>query len=78
LKSKNRNKKNLIPKLPITQKIVKKIMRDLLGSLFLMHMNGIVHFDIKLLNVMYHQNVDRWVFIDFGAADRLTSNNVRD
>ena len=60
----------------ITIKKVVKVMRDLISSLFLMHVNGIFHLDIKPLNIMYHQNTDRFIFIDFGASKIIPDNNV--
>ena len=54
---------------PITAQIIIKIMKDLVTSLFLMHLNGMFHMDIKSLNIMYHDIIDRFVFIDFGASD---------
>lgn len=36
-----------------------------------MHLNGMHHMDIKSLNIMYHDIIDRFVFIDFGASDML-------
>jgi serine/threonine protein kinase len=39
---------------PMTPQAITRIMKDLITSLFLMHLNGIYHMDIKPQNTMYH------------------------
>lgn len=40
----------------------------MLGNLFTLHLAGLVHNDIKPLNIVYSRDLGKWVFIDFGVS----------
>lgn len=49
--------------------LIVKVGTDILKAMFHMHQSGVVHRDIKLLNIGYH--LGRWCLLDWGLATNL-------
>jgi serine/threonine protein kinase len=60
---------------PLTESESKKIFKQILGALDYCHQNGVVHFDIKLDNIMINPDTNEVTLIDFGLCDFITEEN---
>jgi calcium-dependent protein kinase len=57
----------------ITEKMVAEIMHQILSAIYFMHLNGIVHRDIKSENIIF--NGKNITVIDFGTSKIMTSES---
>ena len=56
--------------LPLTIQ-TRNIFEQMRINLFILHHFRIIHFDIKIDNIMYSKLQDKYIFIDFGLSDLL-------
>ena len=56
----------------MNEKILSKILWDILTGLKFLKQNKIIHGDIKPVNIMYDKNNDKYKIIDFGSATFIT------
>jgi len=54
--------------------LIESVFKQLLQALNLLHINNIVHRDIKLENVLFSRSTGNITLIDFGEASYITSN----
>ena len=57
----------------LSEKQIKKIMKDLLSAMVVLHQKHIIHRDIKPSNIMFHKN--QLKLIDFGLATFVESQD---
>jgi serine/threonine protein kinase len=50
---------------------VTKLLREVLTVLEFIHGKGVVHRNLKPDNIIHHQDIDRWVLINFGSEKAL-------
>jgi serine/threonine protein kinase len=50
---------------------VTKLLRDVLKVLEFVHARGVVHRNLKADNLIHHQQLDKWVLINFGSEKAL-------
>ena len=60
---------------PFTETEAKSIFRQTLNAIDYCHQNGIVHFDVKLDNLMIDPTTQKVTLIDFGLCDFITREN---
>jgi serine/threonine protein kinase len=60
---------------PFTETEAKSIFRQTLNAMDYCHKNGIVHFDIKLDNIMIDPMTHKVTLIDFGLCDFISQEN---
>ncbi|KAM9962443.1 hypothetical protein ACTFIR_005351 [Dictyostelium discoideum] len=60
---------------PIPEKELSEIIEDLIKSLASIHEIGIIHRDLKLENVMFDKESNKWKLIDFGLSFSFSSLN---
>jgi serine/threonine protein kinase len=60
---------------PFNELEAKHIFQQLLSAIEYCHRNGVVHFDIKLDNIMIEPETHKITLIDFGLCDYITDEN---
>jgi len=63
---------------PFTFLEIKKIVSDICTSVFLLHINGFAHMDIKPSNILYIKNIESYVLADFGSALQIPTLDFED
>ena len=56
---------------------IKELLIDILQILKFIHSNNIIHRDIKLSNIMYCAEENKYVLIDFGISKTITSSLIQ-
>ncbi|KAM9968568.1 hypothetical protein ACTFIW_007718 [Dictyostelium discoideum] len=60
---------------PIPEKDLSEIIEDLIQSLASIHEIGVIHRDLKLENVMFDKESNKWKLIDFGLSFSFSPSN---
>jgi len=48
----------------------KQIFENLITNLYLLHMNGIAHYDIKPANILYYEKFNKYILRDYGECEK--------
>ena len=62
---------NEYDEITISDSNYKKILKETLYQLYLLHSNSILHNDIKICNLMYNRNINRYIIIDYGMSEYI-------
>jgi len=69
-------RKEIVPRKPMAEADVKKLLHDILEVLVFVHQNNVIHRDIKPENIMRRKHDGKIVLIDFGSVRELGTISI--
>ena len=68
---KKKIKQKISDNLPFSNDEKKQLFENLMTNLYLLHINGIAHYDIKPGNVLYYEKYNKYLLRDFGECEQF-------